>query len=717
MSLSSPPPHPPRAPWRATVLFSAALLLLAVLSFWPVGRLGYIGYDDYDYVYQNPRVRSGLSFDSLLWAVAAPHAGNWHPLTWLSLMLDCQLFGLNPGAEHWVNLGFHAASTLLLFLLLQQLTRARWRSFFVAALFACHPLHVQSVAWISERKDVLSACFALLTLLAYTRYCRCPDRRAYALVLLLLAFGLMAKPMLVTLPLVMLWLDFWPLRRAGLSPATLTAWRPLFIEKIPLFALCLASALAAFWSEHSGGSLVSLQETTWTDRCLNALVAYPQYLWKLFWPARLAILYPLPRAQPPLGAWLGALLLLLLLPALGWWRRRSQPYWLVGWLWFFVMVLPVSGIVQVGLQSVADRYTYLPSIGLFLLVVWGLAELAGIAPGEAEARPPAAPPGGASSRPSMALPAGALAGVGALVLAACVIDTRHQLGFWRNNITLFQHVVDVTPENDEMGWFYLGISYGEIGNLPAAEKCLATALQASPKFALAQSRLGNVLLLEKKYAAAETCLRDLIAAHPDTGAAHVSLGLALAGQHQYTTAQAEFATAQELLPNDPGVNQLLAANAAKITATETLAGLLPQLATNATPALHLQVAELQNQLGDYPAAVRHDEAALAREGTNVNGLNNLAWLLATCPDATVRNGPRAVQLAEHACQLSGYQATVFLGTLAAAQAEAGRFDDAIATAQKACATATAHQEADRLVANQSLLALYQHHQPYHEPDR
>jgi len=711
------PPITFTAPGRSQLLFAAALVLLTLAAFWPVGGLGFIGYDDYDYVYQNPQVRSGLNFDSVLWAFSSASAGNWHPLTWLSLMLDCTLFGLNPRADHLVNLGLHATGTLLLFLFLRQLTGSRGRAFFVAALFAVHPLHVQSVAWISERKDVLSGCLAMLALLAYTRYCRTKQRRDFGFVVLLFALGLMAKPMLVTLPVIMLLLDFWPLDRAPLSRRAVAAWRPLLIEKIPLFGLCVASSLVTLWAQNSGGAVVSMEHIPWSNRGLHAVVAYAGYLGKLVWPARLAIFYPFPRVRPEPLVWCGALVLLVLPAIFGWRRRRSQPYLLVGWLWFLVMLLPVIGLVQAGSQALADRYMYLPSIGLFILVVWGLAELAGVSPGVPgdDSTPSTVP---SQHRPPAACgtaPGSALAGAGALVLAACIVDTRQQLGFWRDNITLFRHVVEVSPDNDALGWFYLGISYGELGNLPAAEESLARSLQAAPNFALARSRFGNVLLAEQKYAAAESCLRELVAAHPDNGPARVSLGLALAGQRKYGEAQTEYAAAQELLPDNAGVSQLFNANAPKAGAATALAVLLPQLATNATPALHLQIAQLQNQLGDYPAAVAHYETALAQNPTNADGLNNFAWLLATCPDAAVRNGSRAVQLAEQACSLTHYQTTVMLGTLSAALAEAGRFDDAIATAQKACTNAAARQETDLLSANQSLLSLYQRHQSYHEP--
>jgi len=277
---------------RRDALFLASLVLLSFACFWPAGSLGFIGYDDIDYVYQNPMVQSGLNGDSLAWAFGGAHAGNWHPLTWMSHMVDCELFGLDPHEQHWMNLVLHTANAGLLFLWLRGLTGARWRSFFVAALFAVHPLHVQSVAWISERKDVLSGLFFMGILLAYTRYCRQKSRGNYALVLGLFALGLMAKPMLVTVPLVLLLVDFWPLGRmrsmAGNGPGTEAAgesWVALVKEKIPFFLLCLVSCGVTLWAQNSARAL----EVTWTSslggRCLHALVSYGWYLEKTLWPA------------------------------------------------------------------------------------------------------------------------------------------------------------------------------------------------------------------------------------------------------------------------------------------------------------------------------------------------------------------------------------------------------------------------------------------------
>jgi tetratricopeptide (TPR) repeat protein len=680
-------------------LFPAGLLLLTLACFWPVGRLGFIGYDDYDYVYQNSVVQSGLNPESVEWSLTAAHAGNWHPVTWWSYMIDCELFGLDPTEEHWMNLGLHAASVVLLYLWLQGLTKARWRSFLVAALFAAHPLHVQSVAWISERKDVLSGFFFMAILLAYTRYCRHRGWGQYLLVASLLALGLMTKPMLVSVPIVLLLLDFWPLRRgpapvltaAGWRP-WLAAWWPLLREKVPLLLLCLASCLVTIWAQDTSGAMDSMRVYAWPDRCLHALVAYTLYLGKLVYPVNLAILYPL-SLQPPAALAVAAALLLLLGGLLAaYWRRTAQPYLLTGWLWFLVMLLPVIGVVQVGLQAMADRYMYLPAIGLFVALAWGLGDLA-------------------ARSGAWRIVTAALATASVLV---CGLDTRHQLGYWRDNITLFSHVVEVSPENDYLGYFYLGISYGELGQLDAAAQNLRSALAADPQFDLAESRLGNVLLLQKKYGEAEPLLSAQARKHPDQFAAHARLGMALAGQKRYAAAQVEYELARQLSPNQPELDPLLAANTPKADAEATLTALANQLSGHPRPEMRVQAAEADTVLGRYADAIQQYQLALADQPDSAECLNNLAWILATCPTAALRDGSRAVQLAQRACELTQYRQTFLLGTLAAACAEAGQFDDAVRDAQKACDAATAQNQPDLLQRNQQLLIQYQNHRPYHE---
>jgi len=622
------------------------------------------------------------------WAFGGAHTGNWHPITWLSHMLDCELFGLNPNEEHWVNLGFHAANVALVFLWLWQLTGARWRSFFVAALFAAHPLHVQSVAWISERKDVLSGFFFMGTLMSYTAYCRNKNAKNYALVAILLALGLMAKPMLVSTPLVLLLVDFWPLKRWGTDAS---AWKALVVEKVPLFVLCAVSCVVTVWAQSSGGAMEVMQQFPLAARCFHAVISYALYLEKMFWPVNLAILYPLSLKTPGALEISGAVLLLAAIFLAAVWRRGAQPYLLMGWAWFFVMLLPVIGVVQVGMQAMADRYAYLPSIGLFIAVVWGAAEMAERA---------------VVWRPVMAV-------LGAAVVLACGIDARYQLGFWRNNITLFRHVVEVTPKNNWLGYFYLGISYAENRELDSAADCLREALKAYPEFDLARSRLGNVLLAEKKYAEAEPWLDTEAKIHPSDALAHATLGMALAGKKKFTAAQSEFEAAQQLAPGNVAVSQLALANAPKAEAEFTVAMLSSQLSTNSTTEGHAQLAAAHSVLGHFPEAVQEYRKALGQSPERSEFLNNLAWLLATCPDASIRDGTNAVALAGRACELTQFKKTVFVGTLAAAYAEAGQFEAAVITAKKACDNATANGETDLLQSNQRLLSLYQNHQAYH----
>ena len=677
-------------------------LVLACL--WPVGGLGFINYDDSIYFFQNRFVLSGLNYQNIVWAFTTGTASNWHPVTWLSLMLDCQLFGANPAGPHWVNLGLHTANTLLLFLLLRQMTGAAWRSLLVAAWFGCHPLHLESVAWVAERKDVLSGFFGLLTLLAYVRHCRRPSAVLYAAMLVCFALGLMAKPMLVSLPIVMLLFDYWPLARVpDASPEAkgleargkdlIRRWRPLFLEKIPLILLCAVSCLVTVSVQSAGGSVVSLEHIDWPVRCLHAAASYPLYLAKLFWPVNLTIFYPYTSySENTLMALTPAP---VVLSALCLWRARSQPYLCVGWFWFLITLVPVIGLVQVGMQMIADRYSYLPSIGIFIMVAWGLGDLA------------ARSKTGRYALTSLA--------VGSVL--ACGLVTRHQLGYWRDTVSLFEHAVAVNPEKNFWGRYILGNAYWDAGRLAEAAASYEAALEVAPESWKTRSALGRVLVQQGKYAEAEFQFGQMLSQHPDAAFGvpeHMFFGLALAGQEKDAEAQEEFQAAQQLQPDDASIQKILAANTQKLGAQMALTDLGGQLKTNETPGIHVQMAAAQTVLGHYREAIDHYQKALTLAPDTVEALNNFAWLLATCSDAGVRDGKRAVELAQHACQLTGEKKTVVLGTLAAAYAEAGRFDEAIATAQKACASATAKGETELLAVNQKLLAQYQQHQPYHE---
>src|SRR6266545_2204624 len=377
------------SPAKRTILTCLLVGGITLATFWPVTRHDFIYYDDPDYVTENPYVQTGLNWQSVVWAFTTGHSGNWHPVTWLSHMLDCQVFGLKPGYHHLTNVLFHAANTLLLFLVLERMTAAFWRSAFVATLFALHPLHVESVAWVAERKDLLSTFFGLLTLWAYARYCKESKARGprakvfYGFALLLFALGLMSKPMLVTWPFVLLLLDFWPLRRLCYQPGGRFGrdFLRLVREKVPFFCLVTISSIVTFLVQDRRGYVMTVGGVSLALRLVNALVSYVKYLGKTVWPAGLAIFYPHPEIrypasdQWPLWQIVAGALLLTLISAFAVLRLKRQPWLATGWLWYLGTLVPVIGIVQVGAQAMADRYSYVPLIGVFICLVWGIADV------------------------------------------------------------------------------------------------------------------------------------------------------------------------------------------------------------------------------------------------------------------------------------------------------------------------------------------------------
>lgn len=376
------------------------LVVSAAGAYWGVKDNEFVNYDDDEYVTQNSHVQAGLTSEGIVWAFTTTHAANWHPLTWLSHMFDYQLFGPNPQGHHLTSLLLHILNSILLFLVLRRMTDALWQSAFVAVLFALHPLHVESVAWVAERKDILSTFFWILTMWAYVRYVERPGSTRYLMVALPLALGLMAKPMLVTLPFVLLLLDIWPLGRIDLSeygdasrdkrdkrPRTGIVLMRLAKEKIPLFALVAASCLVTFAAQRSGGAVQPMESLPFMDRVVNAIVSYFLYIEKMVWPTDMAFFYPYPVHTLPLWQPLGAGLLLLVITVLVIRTARRKPFLLVGWFWYLGTLIPVIGLVQVGGQAMADRYTYVPYIGLFMVVAWGVpASLGSGAPGNSSSR-------------------------------------------------------------------------------------------------------------------------------------------------------------------------------------------------------------------------------------------------------------------------------------------------------------------------------------------
>ena len=484
------------------LLIYFALIAAALLVFWQVRNFDFINYDDDVYVSANPHVLNGLTADGLWWAFTTGHAANWHPLTWLSLMLDRQFFGPNPAGFHLTNLFFHIANTLLLFLVLKQMTNAIWQSAFAAALFALHPMHVESVAWITERKDVLIAFFWILAIAAYYSYIKRPGVLRYLLTLFVFALGLMSKPMLVTLPFVLLLLDYWPLQRK-------ISWR-LLVEKIPLFALSVISCVITFLIQRSSGAVSNINILSLNSRIANVFLSYAQYIGKIFWPSNLAIFYPFPGRISFWQIAVGSLLLLgisFFVVRYG----RSQRYLSLGWFWFVGTLIPVIGIIQVGPQSYADRYTYIPYIGLFIMLAWGLPELL-------------------KKLPQRKIALGLLM---ILVLTTLGICAHRQTSYWKNSFTLFSHVIEVT-QNNYLAYNNLGNAYGNLGRYAEEIKFYKQAIIFNPKSAIAYNNLGVAYGSLGRHIEEIEAYKQAIRINPNYAEVYYNLGLAYGDLSRYT---------------------------------------------------------------------------------------------------------------------------------------------------------------------------------------
>jgi len=526
-------------------LVCLALIGLTAGVYWQVHGHGFSVLDDDDYVVLTTVVHDGLTWEGTKWAFTTTKLANWHPLTWLSHMLDCQLFGPKAGPHHVVNVVFHVVNTLLLFLVLNRMTKRFWASAFVAGVFAVHPLHVESVAWISERKDVLSTFFWMLTMAAYLAYVKRPSVPRYMLVGGALALGLMAKPMLVTLPFVLLLLDYWPLgrfepppppkakkgkkkRKASPAPSrTRHLWRPAG-EKLPLFALVALSSVATFLAQQHGGAIRSLRALPLSARVANAAVAYASYLSKAVFPVNLAVFYPHAGEELPLWQFLGAVALLLAVSAGVLWRIRKSPYLAVGWFWFLGTLVPVIGLVQVGSQAIADRYMYVPLIGLAIMAAWGLAE--GVGPRR--------------------YASAALSAAGGLAVVVFAALTFFQVRYWADNVTLFEHAVAVTSDND-VAEFNLAIALKRAGRLHDAEAHFIEATRLRRNYINALIYLGLIEYERGEYDKAAGYYEQALAgvpSHPNYPDAMENLGIVRYAQGRLDEAITAYSKALELRP-------------------------------------------------------------------------------------------------------------------------------------------------------------------------
>jgi tetratricopeptide (TPR) repeat protein len=691
-----------------------ALTLVTVLLYWPVMRHKFIDFDDGRYITENPTVQSGLTLHGLAWAFHnTEQAAFWHPATWISHMLDCQLYGLNPAGHHFTSMLFHVANALLLFLLLQGMTKELWLSAIVAALFAWHPLRVESVAWAAERKDVLSAFFSLLTLIAYSRYARTGSRFAYGAALAAFALALMSKPMVVTLPCVMLLLDYWPLRRLQLpglprppAPAAATEDQSaqanptpsllrLLLEKLPFFALVVGLSIMTYSTQQEGGAVWRLPLSA---RLANAAVSYTRYVGKTVWPARLAALYPYHEHWP------AAVIIasLLLLGAITLWVvfKRTRAAWLlVGWFWFLGTLVPAIGVVQVGPQAMADRFVYVPGIGLLIMLVWGLRDIAG--------------------RHPLALRPLSIATV--VILGTCLIATSRQLTYWKDSITLFERTIQVTHGN-YIAYGCLGDAYEEVGRKEDALQCYDTALvlygQSLPFDTPGEDHLQAGLRLSnrREWAEAAAHLATAAAANPTNAMAECHLGEALLAQGHAELAAIHLSHAVALDPANPDTHFQLGIallNGEKVAeATNQFARAIQLVPAAPGPHAYLGIAEAR--LRHFDAAIRAFREALRRQPDLVYALDGLAWILATHPDPVQRSGKEAVDLAQRACTLTKHEEAGPMATLAAAYAEAGRFGEAVETAHAARDLALKTGQAALVSRADAIEKLARSNQPFHD---
>jgi len=613
----------------------------------------FVNFDDDVYVYNAPAIRAGPTLKGMAAAFTSPHAGNWHPLTTLSHMLDCRLYGLNAGGHHATNVVLHTIAVLLLFHVLRQMTGAFWKSAIVAALFAVHPLHVESVAWVSERKDVLSAVFFFLMLDAYVRYARAPSTTRYLVVTALFAAGLMSKPMLVTAPIVLLVLDYWPLRRFEQIASTTGKAKilqsdnqrriiqRLFLEKIPLLILAAGAGIVTFVLQKRAAGSIPPLPFLW--RVQNAVMNYVIYAWKTLWPTRLAVFYPHP--NDTLVTWqvvLAIAFLLAITCATIVWRDK-RPYLFTGWFWYLVMLVPVIGLVQVGEQGHADRYTYLPSIGLFLIAVWATGDVIAVS--------------------QVRLWRGVATAGTVVVVAVLACTAFTQTSYWRNSETLWTHALAVTADNDvahnNLG--YLCVDRGDLdkamSHFEAASKIRSSKLDPHYNLgtAFVEMNLGDAVARKGQPDEAMVHFEQAIKLQPDYAEAYYNRGNVLYAKGRIDEAIADFEKTLQIQPNDADA--------------------------------HTGLGNALLRKGALKEAIAHYNEAMALAPGDPHSRSNLAWVLATSSDASIRDGAKAVELAQQAVSLSGGRDPLFFRTLAAAYAETGRFSDAIAVIQQAIAIA------------------------------
>jgi len=748
-------------------------------GFWPGEEFQFIGLDDGDYFTTNPYIKQGLTVEGIRWAFFENFSANWHPLTWISLMLDCQIYGVRPGGPHITNMLLHLASVLLLFAIALKMTDRVWPSALVAALWAVHPLHVESVAWVSERKDVLSTFFALGAILAYVSYAQRPRAWCYALVLACYTLSLFSKQMWVTLPCALLLLDYWPLYRlpfqttpAGKPEFSRPGWRVLLLEKLPLFALTIGFSVMVYFVQKNAGAVSDLDNVPLGERFTNVLFSYWMYVYKTFWPTNLAIMYPYPRGGIPWSTALWCAVPVAAISAVALYGWRRWPWFLVGWLWYLGTLVPVIGFVSIGSHSWADRYAYVPHIGLFLGLVWsGLALLDWLAQH--------------ISRRTLVV-------AGTVVAVTCLLTltvrANHQVSYWEDTPRLFTHTVAVTENNygmavtlasylaaidrlEEAKKYYRMALEMDGGRTEAMVHCavcimnnrgdedeaiflLKKALEIDPNESMALVQLGLLYTNQGKFEEGIKLIRKAptVSKRP-MPLAWVALGIAESRRGDLLKTQEAFNQALRMDPTEPSHLNVLGTFYLQLGQFDKAEGFYRQVLKyspndigarldlgslavhrgNLNEALQLfedavrlrpYNADAHNRLagglmavGKVPQAMTEFERAIQLRPDWPPPYNDLAWCLATDESSTVRNGHYAVQLAEKACEFSKREDPAMLDTLAAAYAEAGRWDDALRTADEAKRLAKKLNKEGLIAEIAKREALYLRKQPWRETSR
>ena len=686
------------------ILICVVIAAATLIAYEPIRHNGFVSYDDDTYIMKTPTVTGGITWQSVSQAFTQPHVFMWHPLTTLSYMLDYQLFGLNPLGYHCVNVLIHIVNALLLFLILTNVTGTTWASAFVAAVFALHPLQVESVAWAAERKTVLSGLFWLLTMAAYIGYARKPGFGRYMLLLFVFGLCIMTKPTVVTLPFVLLLLDYWPLERIGRrrtedrrrkaeEERQKVSLKWLIIEKIPLLAMSAALSVITIIAQKGGRVIATLDKIPLDHRIANAFASYIKYIGKLVWPSGLAVFYPPSYSNLLNTTTMIYAFLFILISAISIYAGRRRKYMAVGWLWFVGTLVPMIGLVQSGFQAMANRYMYISMVGLLIIIALAGKELI-------------------AKHPRLKTIAAIM---GVISLSCLLVLTRMQVRHWQNSITLFEYALSVTEDNAITENSY-GCALFNDDRLSEAEQHFGNALRINPAFDTALIHLARIYLKEGRYNEAISTYEELIKRNYGTAELYYNLAMAFGIQEKYNDSIKYFSKSLELNPDDPDTHNkmgsiLLAAG--KID--DSIGQFNESLRIKADQsAVYENLGTAYNQLGKYELAIQNWTRAIELNPGNIDALDKAGWFLAACGEKSVENANQAIAYAKRACELTKYAVPEFLDTLGVACAASGKFADAKAAAEKALNLARKTGKEGLAGEIEKRIKLYEAGQPYRE---